>query len=323
MSSTKLWLASVLAVLLFPLAARAQTRPEKPVDDLRQEAAKLQHLASSISVRLDAIDRRLSQLEQKVAAPAKPQPAKPVVRHAPSPSVAEACDGELDHVRMQLAAQYIAAGDVQKALIAANKVKNRRDLVVFLLHNSLGRPEVLDYIDRELAGKNQDGASSTVTPSGKAPITVHAENLDVQKVLEIIGRQARMNILVSPQVHGTVTLDVRDKTVDEVLQAIATLCHLEIQRANGFVYVTTPGEALAREEADLPVRVYRTSCTKAIDLEKMVKPLLSKRGTISSLTENKNDLVVVKDYERVLKTVDRVIAQIDTPPRHEAASKRR
>ena len=48
-----------------------------------------------------------------------------------------------------------------------------------------------------------------------------------------------MNILVSPGVSGTVTLDIRDKTVDETLQAIAKLCHLTVRREKDFLYIST------------------------------------------------------------------------------------
>lgn len=167
-------------------------------------------------------------------------------------------------------------------------------------------------------------------PSGE-PVTLHVDDTDVRKVIEMLSRQAKENILVSPNVAGSVTLDLRGMSLDDALQAIATLCHLSFKRQDGAVYVYTAAELDQIEEEDLPVRVYRLNHVRALDLEKMVKPLLSKRGVLSSSPESEvgiksddekaggdspggNDVLIVQDHERVLKRVDRIVEQIDVQP---------
>ena len=134
--------------------------------------------------------------------------------------------------------------------------------------------------------------------------------------------------------------------MDDALQAIATLCHLEIRRDGDFLYISTPAEVRQHEEEDLPVRVYRLNYVKSSDVQKMIKPLLSKKGMITASPDSEvglpsdasaaataggqetlkgdvkgggnslagGEIVVVQDYEHVLKTVDRVVAQIDVQP---------
>ena len=193
--------------------------------------------------------------------------------------------------------------------------------------------------------KKQSGPKSVASPSGGLSITLHADNLDIRKALEMVSRQANMNILVSPGVTGTVTLDIRDKTVDDALQAIATLCQLEVKHDRDFLYISTPKEVRDHEEEDLPVRVYRLNYVKSSDVEKMIKPLLSKNGMLTSSPDSEvglpsdasgaakaggqetskdvkgggnslagGEIVVVQDYEHVLKKVDRIVAQIDVQP---------
>ena len=169
-------------------------------------------------------------------------------------------------------------------------------------------------------------------PAGITPISLHADDLDVRKALEMISRQAKVNILVSSGVSGTVTLDLRDKTLDEVLDAIVKLCHLTVRRDNDVIYVSTITELRQGEEDDLPVRVYRLNYVKSTDVDKMIKPLLTQgRGVLTSSPEAEvgikadkektggnsmagGDIIVVQDYEQVLKMVDRVIAEIDVQP---------
>jgi type IV pilus secretin PilQ/predicted competence protein len=188
-------------------------------------------------------------------------------------------------------------------------------------------------------------------PPGNEPlITLHVDDLDVRKALEILSREAKVNILVSPGVSGRVTVDLHDKTLDEVLRAIGKLCDVLVHREKDIIYVITPAEQRSAEEDDLPVRVYHLNYVKSKDVVDMIKPLLSKSGTYSMSPDSEigypnnfvgaptagggggggggggsttkaggnslagGEIVIVQDYEHVLKTIDRVIAQFDVQP---------
>ena len=177
-------------------------------------------------------------------------------------------------------------------------------------------------------------------PLAAPPITLHVDNVEISKVVEMVSRQAKIvNILVSPGVKGAVTLDLRDKTVDETLRIIAQQCRLTVRREKDVIYVSTLDEARQVEEDDLPVRVYRLNYVRSTDIEEMVKPLLSKKGVFtaspdceegltsdaSKAGESKDvkagsnslaggEIVVVQDYEHILSKIDRIIAQIDVQP---------
>lgn len=169
------------------------------------------------------------------------------------------------------------------------------------------------------------------TIGGGKLISLHIDNLDVRKVLEILSRQAGMSIVVSPGVGGNITLDLRDKTANEILNAIARICRLNVQHINDIIFVTAESELPEGEDGNLPVRVYHLDYVKSIDVEEMIKPLLSPRGTISRSPDSEvgiesdiekaggnamagGDIIIVQDYENVLKSIDRVIAQIDVQP---------
>ncbi len=83
--------------------------------------------------------------------PVMPGPYREVPRYAtPVPFIAQPAVSHIDHLRMELVVRYIGAGEVQRALATADKVRNRQELVAFLLRNGIGNREILDYIDREL-----------------------------------------------------------------------------------------------------------------------------------------------------------------------------
>ncbi len=173
-------------------------------------------------------------------------------------------------------------------------------------------------------------------------VTIHVDNMEVRKTLEMLSRQANMNILVSPGVTGTITLDLRDLSVDDTLNAIAELCRLKVRRDGNLIYVSTVQEWKLAEEDNLPIRVYRLNYVKSTDIQEMVQKLLSNKGVFTASPDSEigltsdaskasegvstkavkaggnsmagGEIVIVQDYESVLEKVDRVIAEIDVQP---------
>jgi type IV pilus secretin PilQ/predicted competence protein len=168
-------------------------------------------------------------------------------------------------------------------------------------------------------------------PDPTAPISLHVDDMDVRKALEILSRQGNLNILVSPAVSARVTLDLRGVTVDEALRALLRSCHLAAKREQGIIYVYAPAEEHQADTLDLPIRVYSLNYVRAADLIKMLKPLLSKQGVVVATPQSElgiktdtekaggdsmagGEAVVVQDQQRVLDRLDRVVAQIDVQP---------
>ena len=165
---------------------------------------------------------------------------------------------------------------------------------------------------------NQPQTSTPPPTSGNSElITLRVDDLDVRKALELLSRQVKVNILVSPGVSGSVTISLQDKTLDESLQMISKACGLTVRRDGGVVYVTTLAELRQGEEEDLPIRVYRLNYVKSGDLESMIKPLLSSKGAMTASPESEigiktdvekaggnsmagGEIIVVQDYEQVL-----------------------
>jgi general secretion pathway protein D len=201
------------------------------------------------------------------------------------------------------------------------------------------------------------GTPSTQQPSKPEPVATpstdqvlkqfHVDNTDVRKTLETLSRMAKVSILVSPGVSGSITLDLQNKTVDEVLRHIASLCNLTVRREKDVVYVSTPAEVRQSEEDDLPIRVYHLNYARSTDVQAMVQPHLSEKGKMTTSPDSEvgmssdgsaasvvgggggggggnvkaggnslagGDVIIVQDYEQVLKKVDRMVAQIDVQP---------
>lgn len=123
-------------------------------------------------------------------------------------------------------------------------------------------------------------------PSSNVPISLHMDDLDVRKALEMLSRESTTNVLVSPGVTGKITADLKEVTFDQALDAILKLCNLSARREKGIVYVYTPKELsdISVQEGDGPqnTRVYRLNYVRSEDIATMITPFLSEKGKLSS-----------------------------------------
>lgn len=123
-------------------------------------------------------------------------------------------------------------------------------------------------------------------PSSNVPISLHMDDLDVRKALEMLSRESTTNVLVSPGVTGKITADLKDVTFDQALEAILKLCNLSARREKGIIYVYTPQELsdISLQESDGPqnTRVYRLNYVRSEDIATMITPFLSEKGKLSS-----------------------------------------
>ena len=181
---------------------------------------------------------------------------------------------------------------------------------------------ILEY---ESAGFGSDGAETFRLQIADAPIA---------QVLEMIGDLGEMNILSAGSIDAVVNNNFYDVTVEEALDALARTYDLEYERNGKFVHVTTRTAADARRAAARKTvsKVYRPGFVAVADLAEVVSPLLTPNVGVLSVTTpaeigieadntkaggdslSQPDALVVIDYAERIEEIDRLVAQMDTPP---------
>ncbi len=270
----------------------------------------------------------------------------------PAPTNAEALEAESDQPTVSAAADGVTDGEDNSNLAVSPAADGVTDPVDNSnLATSAAADGVTDVNGRSVPAKtplptwplyptppapNDDGATvvAKVLPNGSTLVTLHMDDLDVRKALEVLSRQAGVNILVSPGVSGTVTVDLRNVTFEQALNSIAKICNLTVRQDGELIYVSTADEANQGNNSSsggLGLRVYQLNYARGIDLLPMVKPLLSIKGRVSTTpppevgiksdttkaggnTLASDDVLVVQDYEWVLKNTDIVVNRMDVQP---------
>lgn len=160
-------------------------------------------------------------------------------------------------------------------------------------------------------------------------LSLNFQNVEVRRLLQVIGEFTGMNIVVSDSVGGNITLILKDVPWDQALDIILQQKGLDM-RKNGNVILIAPREEIATKEkleyeskvqiGDLePLRTesFQMNYIKGADVKKLLtdskQTLLSKRG--SALLDDRSNILFVQDTPSRLEDVRAMIAKIDVPVR--------
>jgi general secretion pathway protein D len=107
----------------------------------------------------------------------------------------------------------------------------------------------------------------------------HVNEGDLRQILELLSRRAGINILVSPRVGGTVTVNFENVTVDKVLTAVIKLANLVEKTEGSIHYIYTKGELQDEAEAvkkeRILTKVYKLNYVRSDEMMSMIRPFLS------------------------------------------------
>ena len=155
-------------------------------------------------------------------------------------------------------------------------------------------------------------------PAVDEGVTLSVDSTDVRSVLELLARGYNMNIMIAPEVTGTVTANVNGLNPDQALRSVLKMCNLRAEFEDNVIYIYA-ADKLPAESRQL--RMFPLDFAKAEVLEATIQMLLSPTGTasITSLDQKDNmktrEAIVVVDTPEAIQRVESFLHQADQPPR--------
>lgn len=229
------------------------------------------------------------------------------------------------------AAMMLVAGSLtpvafgQSNAVAMQKAGNVR------LASTPAKPAGANAPSAEASVLNADGPQ--VKMSEHNTVDLHVKNEDLAAVLQLLGSEARKNIIVTKNVSAKVSADLYSATFYEALDAILHPNGFAYVEKGSFIYIYTVDE-LEKIEKTLKKRVAKKitlSYLNAPDAAEFVKGMLSKEGDIKTTAKTeafniganapvgKDDFalgaaIVVTDYEENIAAVEALLSELDTKP---------
>jgi type IV pilus assembly protein PilQ len=177
-----------------------------------------------------------------------------------------------------------------------------------------------------LAAEQQSKQLQTVSTAGEPkytgePISVNLKDVDLKDFFRLIHEISGLNVVLDPNVHGTLTIVLDDVPWDQALDVVLKNNGLARQLDGNVLRIATM-ETL-RKEADArraqreaeALAVDKVTFTRfmsyahAKDMVVTVKKFLTQRGDV--IADERTNAVIVTDVPSVIPNVDRLLAQLD------------
>jgi type IV pilus assembly protein PilQ len=153
------------------------------------------------------------------------------------------------------------------------------------------------------------------------PISVNLKDVDLKDFFRLIHEISGLNVVLDPNVHGTLTIVLDDVPWDQALDIVLKNNDLARELEGNVLRIATVDtlkhEADARRaqvesEAMAVEKVSVTrflSYAKAKDVILTVKKFLSQRGDV--VADDRTNAVIVSDIPKVIPVIDRLLTQLD------------
>lgn len=154
-------------------------------------------------------------------------------------------------------------------------------------------------------------------------VTLMVDDVPVAQVLQALAEQEKLNLVVSPDVSGTVSLHLTDVPWKQALQTVVKSAGL-ITRQEGNILsvhsVAWQNDNIARQEAEqaraqanLPLenRSITLQYADAGELAKAGEKLLSAKGSMT--VDKRTNRLLLRDNKAALSALEQWVAQMDLP----------
>ncbi len=169
-----------------------------------------------------------------------------------------------------------------------------------------------------------NGQAAAGPSSGKysgEPISVNLKDVDLRDFFRLIHEISGLNIVVDPNVKGSLTIVLDDVPWDQALEIVLKNNDLEKQLEGNVLRIATrdtvrkeaeESRDLAKaqaEAADVVTTTRVLSYAKADDMANTLKKFLSSRGDV--ISDTRSNTLIIRDIPAVMPVVDNLIRQLD------------
>ncbi|PWU15964.1 MAG: type IV pilus secretin PilQ [Bdellovibrio sp.] len=187
-----------------------------------------------------------------------------------------------------------------------------------------GAPAEGAAVSKLMTSENlEDFIANNQTFYGKK-ISIETDDVDIREIFKIISDEANVNLILSEEVRGKITVKLKSVPWDQALVLLMKTKKLGYSRTGNVIRISNltdlrgeEKEAMAlqtqrRLNATPKVRTVQVNYAKVEDLEKQVKGLLNKAGTVTS--DPRTSSLIITDAEENIERAVKVIRSIDVPP---------
>ncbi len=187
----------------------------------------------------------------------------------------------------------------------------------------------------EVVGKTvaRQTVTAPVVPAVEAPVAIAApvklvsdtglvslnfQDVDIRNVLKVLAYKSGSNIVTTPEVTGTVTIQLNDVPWKKALDVILSTYGYGYER-QGNIITVMPIESLKKHREDtaalqeqepLVTKTYLLSYAKASDIMDSINKIKSAKGSINF--DARTNALIIREVQSNLELIDNVIKTLDS-----------
>lgn len=189
------------------------------------------------------------------------------------------------------------------------------------VQSSTGTTPAVNLAAEQKAQMAQPGSAPAGPRYTGEPISVNLKDVDLKDFFRLVHEISGLNVVLDPNVHGTLTIVLDDVPWDQALDIVLKNNDMARELEGNVLRIamvdTLKKEADARRaqiesEALAVEKVSVTrflSYAKAKDVITTVKKFLSQRGDV--VADDRTNAVIINDIPKVIPVIDRLLTQLD------------
>lgn len=140
------------------------------------------------------------------------------------------------------------------------------------------------------------------------------KDLPISEAFEILSRKDRVNIVLSKEVKGNVTINLFDVTVPEAIELIAKAAGYAVDRnKNDYIIVDRKDLGMGMPSSATVIRAYKVQYSDTKLVTQILTKHLSRFGKITSMDDRK--MLVLEDLPEFVTRLEKVLREIDMQPK--------
>lgn len=148
-------------------------------------------------------------------------------------------------------------------------------------------------------------------------VSLDFREADIRNVLEVLALKSGMNIVASPEVTGTVSIQLNNVPWKQALDVILQTYGYAYDLQGNIIVVTTIDDLKKRrenavilsEQEPLSTEIYTLNFARASEVITSIEKMLSSRGTMDF--DERTNTVIVHDTQKHLENISTVIKKLD------------
>lgn len=166
-------------------------------------------------------------------------------------------------------------------------------------------PDPFELAEEIIGDESTDeGGALQVGPEGFVSFDI--QEAEIRVVLRWFSRAFNVNIVPSPSVQGTVSIQLNNVHWERALKTMLDMSGLITQKDEDIIRVLTPEEV---EEEPLETKVYSLGYTNAAESEELIASLLTARGRVD--VDQAGNRLIITDIPTRFQTIQDVIEELD------------